>query len=558
MNDKWILFGGKQEEASYLESEEPTYRHNPFIEALPPILSKHQVVEQMTRIPVFSKLERQKSVEYRLHAVQRISSYVEVLPQHTQLEQRFSRMLRDGYKARNPISTEWVKQIRAGFRHIKIDETSNIGAYIPKSSPGFALIGTSGIGKTTAINSILALYPQVIIHHEYNDNIFERVQLVWIKLDCPYDGGIRGLCLNFFKIIDQLIGTRYFEKYQRRTVDELIPLMSELVAVSGLGVLVIDEIQRLNAAKSGGAEKMQNFFVQLSDEIGIPVLQIGTFKAMNFLSDCLASGRRNSGQGSDFWVNFAEGEYWDYFLEGLWKYQWTQVQTPLTADLISTMYEESQGITDIAKKLYMLTQWQVIGADDETITSDIIRKVAEENLQLVRPMLVALKEKNYQALRQFKDIYISDEEIQTAFQKSCSKINLVGELRSIRNQRQAANSYGEKDELLKEVTGWLMDAGFEMEIALTCADQALKRHATEQDLNLVRKEAFRIALQRGDQEEQDQFKKTEKKIRKNKEVISLHSEDLRVVTSAGRKRRLTFVDSLRAAGVIKNPLEFII
>jgi len=556
MSDKWVLFSGRQEQATYLPSEEPIYQHNPFIEALPTILTSNQIVEKISRNPVYNKVERLKSVEFRLHAVQRISSYLEVLPQHLELERRFSRMIRDGYKARNPIGKEWVKQIRAGFKHIHIDETIDY-TFIPHSTSGFALIGTSGIGKTTAINSVLSLYPQVIFHHEYNGTIFERVQLVWVKLDCPYDGGLRGLCLNFFKIVDQLIGTRYSEKYQRRTIDELIPLMSELAAVSGLGVLVIDEIQRLDAAKSGGAERMENFFVQLSDNIGVPVLQIGTFKALHFLSDCLAIGRRNSGQGSDFWTNFAKGDDWEYFLEGLWKYQWTLVENPLTPELISVMYEESQGITDIAKKLYMLTQWQVIGSSDETITPNLIRRVAKDNLQLVRPMLNALKEKDYQALRQFKDIYISDEELQCAFQNSRSKINLVGELNNIRNQRQVVYASGEQDELLKELTTWLMDSGIDIKVALICADQAMKRHAMEHDLNLVRKEAFRLALQKGDGNEEQIEKQEGNKEKQSKKISSLHQRDLRVITSSGQKKKLNFVDSLRESGYIKNPLEFL-
>ena len=46
-----------------------------------------------------------------------------------------------------------------------------------------------------------------------------------------------------------------------------------------LGLLVIDEIQHLNQAKSGGAEKMLNFFLQLMNTLGLPVVLIGTYGA---------------------------------------------------------------------------------------------------------------------------------------------------------------------------------------------------------------------------------------------------------------------------------------
>jgi len=39
--------------------------------------------------------------------------------------------------------------------------------------------------------------------------------------------------------------------------------MSTLAHTHGLGLLIIDEIQHLSQAKSGGSEKMLNFFVTL-------------------------------------------------------------------------------------------------------------------------------------------------------------------------------------------------------------------------------------------------------------------------------------------------------
>ncbi len=49
-------------------------------------------------------------------------------------------------------------------------------------------------------------------------------------------------------------------------------------------MLIIDEIQSLSLAKSGGgAEKMLNFFMTLINTIGVPVVLIGTNKAMSVL-----------------------------------------------------------------------------------------------------------------------------------------------------------------------------------------------------------------------------------------------------------------------------------
>ena len=71
-----------------------------------------------------------------------------------------------------------------------------------------SIIGISGIGKTTAIERLLLMYPQVIKHFEYKGECFTRTQIVWLKIDCPYDGNLSTLCKSFFKAIDDILGTR--------------------------------------------------------------------------------------------------------------------------------------------------------------------------------------------------------------------------------------------------------------------------------------------------------------------------------------------------------------
>ena len=51
----------------------------------------------------------------------------------------------------------------------------------------------------------------------------------------------------------------------RRTTDELLPQMARLAALHGVGVLVIDEINRLSGTRAVAPAKMLNFFVQLTE-----------------------------------------------------------------------------------------------------------------------------------------------------------------------------------------------------------------------------------------------------------------------------------------------------
>lgn len=72
------------------------------------------------------------------------------------------------------------------------------------------------------------------------------------------------------------------------------------------------------------------------------------------------------------------------------------------------LYEETQGITDFAAKVYMLAQVRAITTaqsdKEEVLTEDIIRSVARDSLQQAQPVLVALRRGDTQALAHLPDV----------------------------------------------------------------------------------------------------------------------------------------------------------
>ncbi|MEK5277977.1 MULTISPECIES: ATP-binding protein [Paenibacillus] len=486
------VFTGRTVNANYIEQEEPTYQHNLWIEALPPILTQEEAYRKMKRYPVYENEERKKSNEARLHAVQRIRTYVEPLPMLLDLEERFSRMIRQGYLARNPIDAEYVRQMRAGFTDLEPGEIP----VIRSSSAGFAVIGLSGMGKTTAVESVLTLYPQVIHHTQYNKTVFHRSQVVWLKLECPSNGSIKGLCYKFFQVLDLILGSDYYNKFCRGkvTTEELIQDVAFIASTLGLGVLIIDDIQHLNAAKSGGADTMLNFFVDLVNSIGIPVVLIGTNAVIPLLQGTFSTARRFSGQGDVIWSNHVEeDEVWDYFVEQLWRYQWTNKPTILTTALKKTLYDESQGIMDIAVKLYMLCQWSLIGADKEQITSTLIRNVAKESFQLLKPILEALKKKQIGKLAKIRDIYVDEETMDNFLKNSKERVMLHGSSSTMHNQK-AANANEQESDPIMIVTTYLLDMDYKPLIAKEAAHIAVSQNDQATDIKKVIKDAMNIAF----------------------------------------------------------------
>lgn len=417
---------GRQAAAAYLKQVIAAYRGNPFIEALPPIKTEDQAIDDLARFPRYDPAERKMPAHLRLHAIQNSLQCFVPLPVHIDLEQRFSRMIRAGYQNRNPVAPDHWRSLNEQCKNLSYS-TSVIQNSAHVVTLGFTIIGFSGVGKSTSVESVLSLYPQVIHHSRYTQRELLVAQVVWLKLECPFDGSPKGLCTNFFQALDLLLGTNYKRNYAdgRRTTDELLPNMARVGGIHGLGVLVIDEINRLSGLKNDGALKLLSFFVQLTNSMGIPVVLVGTYKAKHVLSGEFHQIRRGTGQGDLVWDRMEEGEWvensgrrrkepkpspgvWQLLIESLWTYQYTRRVCPLTKELAHVLYEETQGITDFAAKIYMLAQIRAIVTaprpDDEVITADIIRSVARDSLKQAQPVLSALRSGNTEYLSQVPDV----------------------------------------------------------------------------------------------------------------------------------------------------------
>lgn len=377
-----------------------------MIEALPEIWAGDTVEEMLSEEAPHHDGERMLDARYRMHCIQRLFHYFQPLEQHIDIEQRISRSIRQGYLNRNPCTKEYARILADGYEALSGRRGYQfIQGFRPNAS-GFTIIGMSGVGKSTAVEKILSLYPQCINHDSYQGRPLVLTQIVWLKLDCPHDGSIKGLCFQFFEAIDRTMGTDYFPRYtkSRYTVDVLMVLMTQLVNLYQIGILVIDEIQHLSLAKGGGSEKMLNFFVTLVNTIGIPVVMIGTTKAMSILQSEFRQARRGSGQGDLLWDRMQNDLSWEIFVTSMWKHQWTRSKIPLTEEMRNILYEESQGIIDIAVKLYAMVQIKAITVGSDSFSARDFHAAAAEKLGLVKPMLDALRTGDKKKIRQYGDI----------------------------------------------------------------------------------------------------------------------------------------------------------
>jgi hypothetical protein len=381
-------------DAVYREQALDDYRGNPLIEALPGIRESKEIATGLTYKPTYDEGMRSLSPAERQHATEKVLSFVQPLSIHIDLAHRLSRLLRNGLIGRNPVAPEYRPNME-----LCLGAARNGGRRIrgPRAT-GMVIAGLSGVGKSTALEAALGLDPQVILHTEYNGKPFIHTQIVHLTLQCPADSSVRALCINFIRAVDSLLGTEYEHRYVRykTTVELLLSYMARIAAAHSLGLLVIDEIQHLASAKSGGEQVMLNFFSQLVNTVGVPVVLVGTPKAVDVLTSQFRHARRSTGQGDMFWDRLridtteAAGE-WQYFCERLWRYQFTRTATPLSPRLSKALYECSQGITDVVVKLYMLAQHRAIQTGTEKITVGHVEAVARDSLRSISRVLDALR-----------------------------------------------------------------------------------------------------------------------------------------------------------------------
>lgn len=409
----------------------PEHRDNPFIAKLPPLMSEQEAIAALAEEPPFNVQEKNYPNHLRRACIMRLNRhFFSPLRRHLTLESRLANLLREGYDGRSISDGSYLNHLHDNHERVVHRNIQACASPALSTASALTLIGCSGMGKTETTGRILRLYPQVIDHFEP----YSFKQVVWLKLECPHMGSARQLCLDFFASMDALVGESYFRRYQHSNLDLLSTQMGRVAAQHGLGLLVIDELQnlvnsenqdhkKLRRSSNRDREKLLNFLLTLINKIGVPMLLVGTLAATPLLKDTLRVARRASGLGSLVWERLERKEGWDFFIKDMWQFQWTRTQTELTSEIIDCLYEETQGILDLAVKLFILAQFFAIQVsaqkgkeyESEQLSAKLFRRVAKDNFKLLEPMLTALKRGDREAIARYDDIRPFHDHIKEVF-----------------------------------------------------------------------------------------------------------------------------------------------
>jgi len=379
-------------EAIYRQALLPEHIGNPLIEALPPFQCANTMIGFFGKYPPITSQERSMDASHRILAVSRIDNYLEPLTAHFDVIEKINLIVRIGYAFRNPVLPDVMKAKTEFYRQaIEEDKILPIEFSSPSTAPSFSLFGLSGVGKSTVVERTLSFLPQVLLHKQHG-----FVQVVWMKLDCPQDGNLKQLLLWMIAGFDDLLGTTHMNEVKGRiTTDQLILFVAVLAHKYSLGILVFDETQNLLDANGDATTKTMNFFLTFANVVKIPLAFLGTKRASYLFDKQFRNARRAGEHGTFQWDRLKFGEEWTYFLESLWKYQWTAQVTPLTDSLSKLFYDKTQGIHALVVMLFQLSQFQAIrngsNGGDEALTEDLITQVALDRFKLSEFTLTYLR-----------------------------------------------------------------------------------------------------------------------------------------------------------------------
>jgi hypothetical protein len=386
----------KSVEARYIKQSDPMDQGNDLIEALIPLKNYEDSLNSFERRPYISSHERNYSSEDRMIFIHRLDYYRISRDYIPLIDMEIGISLRRCYRARKKFNLDKIKTLDETGKYFTDCEYKKIEG---EKTQGFTIIGISGGGKTTAHTSLFYNYPQTIIHTDENSRC---MQIVYIKVECPADGSLKSFYNSCLDAMANAVGKEIDINKDKMTIGEKERLFKKLALRWNLGIIVIEEIQQLSIKR----QETMNQFLTLANDTQIPMVFVGTYKAVNeVFGGNLRLTRR---LGNEIRIDrYMKGPLWDDMIHEIWEYQWLKEYIPLTQELKDVFYDESAGVIDRVINLFEAVQLDAILVEKESekyITSDYIRYVSIKYFPTTRDVLYGLSTGTYTE-EKWDDIY---------------------------------------------------------------------------------------------------------------------------------------------------------
>ena len=209
-----------------------------FIKELPEMKSGEELIEELSIFPDYNDSIRQESQTERLMRLSDL--YRLYVPSNMSTEiyaKLYLALLRSLQKKGTQVA---IRQKYQNYNRIQNQDYRGIIG----GSDSFTIIGTSGIGKSSAISRAIELITENRVV-EIEEPYVKVIPCVVVQ--CPFDSSVKGLLLEILRKVDEELGSSYYKNAvrARATTDMLIGSVSQ-VALNHIGMLIVDELSLIH------------------------------------------------------------------------------------------------------------------------------------------------------------------------------------------------------------------------------------------------------------------------------------------------------------------------
>lgn len=342
-----------------------------FTSKLPEMKSGNELISALSIIPEYDETIRTQNQAVRLMALSDL--YQIYVPSQMSIEiynKLYLALLRSMQKKGTQMA---IKQRYENYKAIQQQSYSGILG----GSDSFTIIGTSGIGKSSAISRAISLITENRIIE--TDKPYTKI-IPCLIVQCPFDSSVKGLLLEILRKVDEELGTDHYihaVKSRASTTDMLIGAVSS-IALNNIGMLVVDEIQNVVNSKNG--KSLIGALTQLINNSGISICMVGTPESTVFFEQAMQLARRSVGLQ---YTTMKYDEYFQSFCKVIFKYQFLKNHTEITAAITEWLYEHSAGVVSVVVSLIHDAQEIAILTGKEVLNLDTLNEAYQQRLSLL-------------------------------------------------------------------------------------------------------------------------------------------------------------------------------
>lgn len=387
------------------------FRGNPLVEAIKyPPSDDDDAIKRLMRRPTFDPSERDLPAMMRMLLPARLKNFMFPTSQHVKILKLIYCQVLDGYRFRNPYSPSTQNIMHGGNRH-KLNFEPVIDS--PENRPATIsfLTGLSGMGKSTLIRSVMGTMGRpVIMHSNYQGKPFTESQILYLMRNVPDQCTPKVLCKSYGSYTDSLLATEFYTKPFSTDLSRsgYVNELKKIITNHHVGALVLDEFQNLSLAGTKGLKELISLLINFRDQLGVPIILIGTYQAADLLHGGLSISRRlvEGGFHELKRPQKPSDDDWSVMCEIAWEFQWVKNPCVFSNDILNALYECSQGITGVMLTLYIAAQVEAISSGIETVDEKLLKSVYQDQMKPLHKIINALRSGDVALLNNFDDLYI--------------------------------------------------------------------------------------------------------------------------------------------------------